>query len=57
MKIKKMERWWGKYKCSKCGNEILADKKPIICVEPMPFRTSGICGGAYVRVDKFNRII
>lgn len=42
-------------KCSKCGKEgnILRvlpsnfELKPCACTNPMPFRTSGICGGSY----------
>lgn len=36
-------------KCSKCGHKIAISKndEKFVCLEPAPFRTSGICAGFY----------
>ncbi|MFW5847478.1 MAG: hypothetical protein ACOCVF_00975 [bacterium] len=39
------------FKCFKCGSKIMTTNNEngdrFVCIEPVPFRTSGICGGIY----------
>ena len=46
-----IERGLLTYKCSKCGHEIKSEREihASVCVEPFDSRTSGICGGMYIR--------
>lgn len=44
------------YECWKCGSSI-STTKGAMCAQPMPFRTSGICGGSCAEElseEKFN---
>ena len=41
MTEKKLKTW----QCWKCGFVGKSYSKPLVCVQPMAFRTSGICGG------------
>jgi excinuclease UvrABC nuclease subunit len=39
------------FKCDKCGNKITASRNDISipCLDYALYRTSGICGGSYIR--------
>ena len=42
------------FKCRKCGHKV-ATLNPFalaVCVQPMSYRTGGICGGEYLEITK-----
>ena len=44
-------------RCNKCGiyvkiELVLGDQPTNLCLEPMPNRTSGVCGGAYEEITE-----
>ena len=41
------------YKCGKCGQPVIIEGEPTaMCTLSFPFRTSGICGGAFEQISK-----